>query len=315
MRGYLSRIAMQSGLRVSGRDKRLVHGTGEADGTRPGLHRKEVVMISPCVNTMSTGPGILKCALSPEQKATETAVTQQGQSKKGPAIIREIKAAPKVYANPTAYVPKASDPAGLQPAQQPTMNSLSYGKSFALNAVETEQTKVETTVYVKPLASPAQHEIHSLNAGDTPTSPKQSAKQEDKHYFSETTEIIAGRHAEPVEVQTILLRELQEWVAAGTMAKPSAGETDRSVESVATGTEQVEPGVIRIGERRHREYIPREALRIEEHSLNLSIGTISVVIENDERPTQSAPVPRVETGSICERQVTRRHSRLSRNYL
>jgi hypothetical protein len=190
-------------------------------------------------------------------------------------------------------------------------------------------TELVQSVLVEPSAKTEQHEKQSPDLSRTvSTEPEAPEKQPGKHYFTRTAEIIGGRVAKPVEVQTILLREIQEWAAAGTASEAAEGTAvDKSVESVAFSSEtfetkevvritEPEGGVVRIGEKRLPASVPQEASRIDEQSFDLSIGTISVVIEGDERaPQPTPPAPRTESGSSSGRQATRQFSRLSRNYL
>ena len=264
MKGYLSRISSQSGLRFSSKGAVSPRRASEPHAGSPPkpLDREETVLVTP-----EPGSSRKKLALSSDESLVSTA-------------------------------------SGSAPAE------------------------LVQSVLVEPSTIIEQHEKLSPDPSRAvSTEPEAPEKQPEKHYFTRTAEIIGGRVAEPVEVQTILLREVQEWAAAGTGSAAAEGTAvDKSVESVAFSSEtfetkevvriaEPEAGVVRIGEKRLPASVPQEALRIEEQRFDLSIGTISVVIEGDERAPQPTPAARTESGSRCERQATRQFSRLSRNYL
>jgi len=329
MKGYLSRIASQTGLRFSaqGAGPPRVAGETRAESPPAPLDREEIVMVPPSVETKSADAGALKRGSTPERLTAETAAPKPDQSKTRAGTVREKVAAGSVPETLAAPVLETTFPVEPGTAKPTKMEAFSSDGSLVSNAAETEPTEIVKTVYVKPPAITEQHEKHAQDPGkNAPTAPKEPEKRPEKHYFSKTAEIIGGRDAEPVEVQTILLREIQEWVAAGNTAEAEPrAEAGRSVESVALGAETLEtqelvsrtepePGIVRIGEKRHRESIPKEALRIKEQSFDLSIGTISVVIENDERPPQPAPAPRADNKPNGQDRG-RGRSRLGRNYL
>lgn len=143
------------------------------------------------------------------------------------------------------------------------------------------------------------------------------------HYFTRTAELLAAPVPDPVETQTMILREVREWIAdgpghAGAPIEPSA----LSVPAIVVAGDEtprpaLEPGVRRIGTSHHAdpavEPTPDHA-RIEEQRLELSIGTISVVIEGEERsrpPSQTPPNRPIERPSP----PPRRTPRLRRHYL
>lgn len=150
------------------------------------------------------------------------------------------------------------------------------------------------------------------------------SKLPEKHHFTRTAEIIGGRETEPADARTIVLKEVQEWIAAGpTEPEKSTHRMDETPASVPKMEKPVQrhdskPGVVRIGDSHRSESMHREPMNesssIREQVFDLSIGTINVVIEDDQRPLQPAPQPRRE--SRHERQETgRQPSRLSRSYI
>lgn len=329
MTGYLSRIARQIGLRFSAQGAvppRVVSKTPAKTPPIP-LDREETVMVRPSVETKSADAGALKRGSTPERPAAETVAPKPDQSKMRAGTVRGKIAAGSVPETLAAPVLETTVPVEPGPIKPRKMEALSSDEGLISYTAETEPTEIVKTVYAKPSAITEQHEKHTQNPGkNAPTAPKEPEKRPEKHYFSKTAEIIGGRDAEPLEVQTILLREMQEWVAAGNTAEVELrAEAGRSVESVAPSTEtheaqevvsmkESEPGIVRIGEKRHQESIPKEASRIEEQSFDLSIGTISVVIEGNERPPQPVPAPRTDSKPNWQDRG-RGRSRLARNYL
>jgi hypothetical protein len=143
------------------------------------------------------------------------------------------------------------------------------------------------------------------------------------NHFTRTAELLAAPALDPVETQTLILREVQEWIARGPRneAAPLELSAPPSPEIVVAGDDTpqstLEPGVRRI-RRSHRAapvVEPGEGeTRIEEQRLDLSIGTISVVIEGEDRsrPSSHAPPDRqIERPSP----PPRRTPRLGRHYL
>jgi hypothetical protein len=214
-----------------------------------------------------------------------------------------------------------------EPESSRKKQALSSNQSPVSTASGSSPAELVQSVMVEPSANTEQPEKQaSVSSRAVSTEPEAPEKQPEKHYFTRTAEIIGGRVDEPVEVQTILLREIQEWAAAGTASEAAEGTAaDKSVESVAFSSETIETkevvrktepeaGVVRIGGKRLPASVPQEVSRIDEQSFDLSIGTISVVIEGDERPPQPAPAPRADNRQQGH-DTGRRPSRLGRNYL
>lgn len=330
MKGYFSRIASQTGLRFSAQDAAPPSLAGKTPAEAPlaPLDREETVMVPPSVETKSADAGVLKRGLTSERASIETTAPKPDQLETRAGNVRETVAAGPVPATLAAPDLKTTVPDEPGPAKPIKMEASSSDESLISNASETEPAEIVKTVYVTPPVKTVQHEKNTQYQQDNNalTAAREPEKRPEKHYLSKTAEIIKGRDVEPDEVQTILLREIQEWVSAGNTAEaePQA-EADRSVESVALGAEKLEtqevvsmlktePGIVHIGEKRHRESIPKEASRIEEQSFDLSIGTISVVIEGDERPPKPAPAPRADNQPNGQDRG-RGCSRLARSYL
>jgi hypothetical protein len=122
-------------------------------------------------------------------------------------------------------------------------------------------------------------------------------KKDNKVFFEKTSEIIKGRQADPDEVRNIVLHEVQEWVAA------VPDETAAEPETMSSDDIRFLTGVS-----------PTSRDATGEEYFELSIGSISVIIEGDEKPKlQNDLQPRREQGRIdTERSAS---SLLDRRYL
>jgi hypothetical protein len=178
-------------------------------------------------------------------------------------------------------------------------------------------------------------------AQETPARPESGAKEiirgeagVEKRFFVKTADMIEQGNRNSAEAQNILLREVQEWAAAIPIEAESAeaaANEPAEVSGIAVkrniSQAEREPGVITIGAiggeragemKRENGMDSSENGRIEEQSFELSIGTINVVIEGEERPQAQLAQPAADTRS-GEKNVQQgaggRSSRLSRSYL
>lgn len=194
--------------------------------------------------------------------------------------------------------------------------------------IEPEATRESS--HVSPSPTPDEKKIETLkpieSAKKIPAPPRNAEtppeKSTEKKFFEKTVEIVEGQTAKPAEVHTILLREVQEWIAAGQTAPDEvmAGVTDFAAEPMPDTSLPVErePGVVRIVEGRRAKVVPElvqemSMTDLHEQNFELSIGSISVVVEGDERPPAPAPV-QVAAQPVA-RETPRTTSRLSRHYL
>jgi hypothetical protein len=324
MKGYLSRIATQSGLRFSSKGAVSPRRAREPHAGPPPepLDREETVIVPPPVESKSSEAGALKRGTTSERPAPENIALKPDRKKAMAKSDPEQVLAPS--APETTASPVGGETVLITPETEISRKkqALSSDESPVSTASESAPVELVQSVLVEPSSITEQQEKQSPDPSRAvSTEPEAPEKQPEKHYFTRTAEIIGERVAEPAEVQTILLREIQEWAVAGTASEAA----DKSVESVAFSSETIktkefvritepEAGVVRIGEKRLPASVPQEASRIDEQSFDLSIGTISVVIEGDERPPQPAPAPRADNRQNGH-DTGRRPSRLGRNYL
>jgi len=199
--------------------------------------------------------------------------------------------------------------------------------------IEPKATRGFSYVTVSPSPTPAERKTETLKPiaidesakkipADSGTAETPQEKSTEKKFFEKTVEIVEGQTARPAEVHTILLREVQEWIAAGQPApdEVSADVADSAAEPLTDSSlpSERQPGVVRIVEGRRAKAAPQLVQEVSttdfsEQNFELSIGSISVVVEGDERPP--ALTPAQVAAQPAARETPRRTSRLSRHYL
>ena len=274
MKGYLSRIASQSGLRFSSKGAvapRRARGPQAGPAPEP-LEREETVNVPPPAESNSSAAGALKCDTTSERHAPENIVLKpdrkKAMAKSDPEPVW-APAAPETTASPVGGETILVTP---EPESSPQKQVLSSNQSPASTAAGSAPAELVQSVMVAPAALTDQHQKQAPVPSRAVSSESQAPeKQPEKRYFTRTAEIIGGRVDEPVEVQTIVLREVQEWAAAGTASEAAEGAAaDKSVESVAISSQAIETkevvritepeaGVVRIGEKRLPASVPQEA--------------------------------------------------------
>lgn len=178
-----------------------------------------------------------------------------------------------------------------------------------------EEKKIET---LKPIAMDESTKKIPAVLGTAETAQE---KATEKKFFEKTVEIVDGQTAGPAEAHTILLREVKEWIAAGQNASEDvpADVADSAAEPLTdTMPSERQPGIVRIMEGRRSKAAPEvvqevSTATLSEQNLELSIGTISVIVEGEERQPQSPPAPTARQPGASE--TPRRTSSLSRHYL
>jgi hypothetical protein len=294
MSGYFSRIARQGGARIAG-----------AGGPRPGTAAKTESHLAPIDHeeTVMVPPRASSDAPAPGRPAVEDQTRPQKTAKQWITVI-----------DPATEIPKAKRPAPLEPIREEVKlfePATTQGSSHACPTPE--EKKIET---LKPTES-AQQIPSPPHTAETPPE-----KSTEKKFFEKTVEIVEGQTAEPAEVHTILLREVQEWIAAGETASHEvivdvADSTAEPIPDTSLPSERA-PGVVRIVESRRAKAAPElvqevSMTNLSEQNFELSIGSISVVVESDERPPAPAPVQ--VAAQPARHETPQRTSRLSRHYL
>ena len=300
MSGYFSRIARQGGARIGG-DVGPRPGTPAVNTQLAPIDHEETVMVPPRASSSVPASRLLKPNVD--------AVHDQTRAQKQPmsAIDPATEISPAEAKRPTPLEPVRAEVKLIEP-------EVTRDSSHVPPSPTREEKKIET---LKPIESakkiPAPPRI-----AETPPQ-----KSTEKKFFEKTVEIVEGQTAEPAEVHTILLREVQEWIAAGqtTPDEVTAGVTDFTAEPIPETSLPIErePGVVRIVEGRRSKAAAPELVQevsmtdLREQNFELSIGSISVVVEGDERPP--TPAPAQVAAQPAARETPRRTSRLSRHYL
>jgi hypothetical protein len=307
MSGYLSRIAKQSGIRFSNGGNSpgdLIKNPGEP--RLMPIDREETVMIAPQEPVMPDRPkatakvrdvGASGKLPRPQRSENEvpgpgsiTKPSHRGEGLPSEPVIEEVK----------LVAPESPD---SSPASK---------DSLALAEQEDEAIRREP-------GRGAQRPINiEKRQTDTATS-----EVPDKRFFEMTSSIIEGRDAEPSEVQTIVINEVQEWIAAGRIPTDDI-MPDLDVESSKPYTmppiAERKRGVIRIDDRvspevntDHEEERRSSPSEVHEQNFEISIGSISVVIDGEDSAPQ--PATAVAAPPSVSRATPPGRSRLSRNYL
>jgi hypothetical protein len=303
MRGYFSRIARQSGARVR---SDAVRADRVATDLSP-IDHEETVLVSPEQPVSASMPS--------DVDVSEPKVTTLSEKRSTPRSPSAEKAEALSTPEPKSRAKKpAENVRRIQAAPEKQFEE----PSERLPAENAEREKRDVRDVVE------QAVVEQIADADPPVTAAITIQPSEKRFFEKTTGLIEGRAAEPADVHTILLREVQEWIEAGHPAddEPLPEPTD-AVEIPSRAEELAEreqrPGVIRVMEARRREKVHEKLVEVStptsitEQSFELSIGSISVVIDGDDRPaetTQHVAAPRPSAP-----ETPRTVSRLSRHYL
>jgi hypothetical protein len=300
MSGYFSRIARQGGARIAGDGGPRPGTAAKTESHLAPIDHEETVMVPS--RTPSDVPASKRPAVDDRTRAQKTA-------KQSTTVID-----PATEISP----PQAKRPAPLEPIREAVKLIEPATTQDSSHVSPTpEEKKIET---LKPSESAKQIPSHPRTAEAPPE------KSTEKKFFEKTVEIVEGQTAEPAEVHTILLREVQEWIAAGQTATHEvigdvAELTAEPLPDTSLPSER-EPGVVRIMEDRRAKATPELASELvrevsttdfHEQNFELSIGSISVVVEGDER--SPAPAPVHVAAQPARHETPQRTSRLSRHYL
>ena len=321
MKGYFSRIAKQSGLRFSGQEGLRPFAASETSVGFSPIHREETVMIPPS-SPGERGRALpeTKRAANPEVPQRQASVANTGQKSK--QRVREempVRTVEKTEKEPVLKEQRMVSPPALA-AEYKTLEDKEYNTGEGKTPVgypvveqpvvaETERSG-ETAQATEPKEAKEPLELKNSEAAEA--SPP--VETEKKDYFSKTVEIIEKGEAGPADIQNILFQEVQEWVAGSpaTVEMTDPGPED-SIETIV-GADVLRPrppDLVTLRDVR-AENIERAELR--EQTFDLSIGTISVIIEESEKLRQPEP-PAQQNNKAAVREPEHRFSRLNRNYL
>jgi hypothetical protein len=330
MSGYFSRIARQGGARIArDRGQRTATPAAKRESNPAPLDLVETVMVPPRASSGVPAsrrqmPNV-DAAIQDQRrlpKMPEQATSAPASGSSGVPIDPATEISPAEAKRPQPLEPVVEEVKLFGPEATPDSSHVAISTSptpehVLLSSSSTPEERQSRSL--KPIVgeeSPQKIPAHSRTAE---TSPEESSE---KKFFEKTVEIVEGQTARPAEVHTILLREVQEWIAAGQTALEDV--TLDVADSVAGALPDIplpserEPGVVRIREGRRAKAAPEPVQEVSttdfsEQHFELSIGSISVVVEGDERTPATAP-PQV-AAQPAARETPRRTSRLSRHYL
>jgi hypothetical protein len=334
MKGYFSQIAKQSGLRLTGQQDlpRPISKSGAPSGLAP-LHFEETVMVPsplPGENAMPAAGTAPRDAAAVRKGPARERRTKKEQP--GTASMSDSANASRAAGETAGSPPPASMEKNPDTPRFPDNPHAAGDRSETGGPPMKDGNKpatplpgprvIEETVFVEAAGSGAAKERNSSTAPKWragPTKNPGGSEVEGKKYFSKTAEIIEKGDTEAAEAQKILFQEVQQWVAdspaAFDMAEKGTGET---VETILT-TEAARRGpreVNAVRESEQRENTERaERPQVAEQTFDLSIGTISVVIEEAEKSPRPEAAPPAAGSQHVTRETEREYSRLSRHYL
>ena len=301
MTGYFSKIVKQSGARLAGESRGPTKRIGQPPAPQP-IEREEIVMVP------STARSIPDRGADPA-KAREGA--HDGNPNPMAPVDREVPSALEATPNAESAAIEVR-PSGGEANVSPDREARAITRHQSPR-IELPDAKAENV---------------DREALETRELSQPSSEKEAKTHFVETAKIISGRDVPKEKASAILMHELHEWIAAGTEIETPNDVAPEFTSAVVDGKvesdDKPEPGVVRIlGEAVSKKAPDKQVARdtadrdnesIREETLDLSIGSINVVIEGDAAPPVIQPPP---TRSITstESSPVRPSSRLRRNYI
>lgn len=313
MSGYFSHMARQSGLRFA--EPRPSSAGTLIQGARPRSSKIAPVDVEEFVEVPSTPE--TNNPLSSKTDRAPKAISEIERM----AVRERAEGAPLLNRPQPMVVP--SEIHDRIREEVPIVRF--SGDMSSKGEIQTVDSEPSRPVEERATVGEHSERVHELRTNESVPAVSSEQQQENKH-FRKIAGIIDGSAMEHAEIQTVLLQEIQEWIAAGPVAPEKSGimkeghqgSSPRKQREVVQPSEP-EPSVVRIGStervelRTHDQ--PMKAIPdIQEQVLDLSIGTISVVIEDDKRPIQLAPARRSESGQ-GNRASRPSPSRLSRHYI
>lgn len=305
MSGYFFQIARQGGARIAGDGgPRARKSTVKRESQLAPIDHEETVMVPPRASSDVPAPKTVK---------PNTAAVVQDQTRGHRMTHRStsaIDAATEISPAKANHLTPPERVVEEVKLIEPDSSHVVVSPSPTL-----EQRKTQT---LKPIVIDESAKKTMAHPRTAETPPE---KTTEKKFFEKTVEMVEGQTARPAEAHTILLREVQEWIAA---AETGSAEVSAGVRDFAnplpddTRPSERRPGVVRIVEGR-RSKAASEVVQevstatLSEQNLELSIGTISVIVEGEERQPQSPPAPTARQLGASE--PPRRTASLSRHYL
>lgn len=323
MRGYFSKLAQQTGIRFSGKGQKLppagaVKKTAE---TFP-LHREETILVAPDFSKKELPPPPPKTFNSESSPKTaesnqlQTTVPENFVTEK-PQTSNETRIENPVSANfhevKTETVDFAAADFSKEKTAEPEQTFSSENQS--------EFPPIEETIFINQEkfastenAAPKDQETFETPQIRIPEKPLRTG------YFKQTAEFLEKGATDEIEIGQILLREVQQWTA-DSPALPEIDEI-RETPSRKIVQEAAKDAVTILPLERESVVIREQAAAknedaqiLQEQNFSLSIGTISIVLEDAEKPAPTADLKPKPKNQNTQQTNERRGSRLSRYYL
>ncbi|HEY0545853.1 MAG TPA: hypothetical protein VGC91_10790 [Pyrinomonadaceae bacterium] len=341
MKGYFFRLAQQTKLRLKpqansaqqqsgGRvEPRAASSTGPSHSQKP-LHQEETVYVSGPHTASSSDASrqsdYINAPLSLKKQAVETSSREHNFSTETAKNFSARDANRRGF----EFQESATDDAGRK-SQASFDASTADARLQAQDArvrIEQPATSQETFKHQEGAHTLQSSEADAQSAASSITSVSREAfgepaavearetliKTEPEH-FRETASLLESGVTDKELLQRVFFREIHEWIAAPveTVAETVSREPPPAREENMQRISLIEPDESAATQLFRAQ--ARERERLEQHDLSLSIGSISIVIEEPPQQAQPQPVqtqPRAETSSS---QSSREFSRLSRHYI
>lgn len=320
MKGYFSKIVKQSGIRFSpqGAGGRVAAADETVRSFLP-LDREETVMVSPL--TKGKTAEVVRPAELSEIRLDERQIQPPGQEMQAARRSRaaEIATEMDTERRPRPEKTTSSDTAETSLFAPPENHVIDDARpETSADFQPLEQIISKETALPYPGTEVGGEDQVPRSETVTVSGSKAAEQAKTKGPFAETAKAIDDGEASPREVHAKLFREVQQW-AADQPGSAGAASFETETEEPASPIPEMAP-VRRIGRSKQTEsfveknFAPNDHQPVPEQNFELSIGTISVVIEDDQRPERLESLPHRQDPQPTTAEPSR-FSRLRRSYI
>lgn len=305
MKGYFSQLARHTGLRFTN----AAHPTAPALGTQhpspSPLHVEEVTFVPPAATVSSVPTSTEPPSITPAPENATTSSTIEM-----PPATQTVQATQ----TQTGILTSSSEafPATVHASSLPTDTS----EERSGPPVDHQASPIEYE-NVRPLATEHQSPFPERNAERDPISAK-PAENEVQQTEASAQPINDLNLSDPVEREVFVrqyLREVRAWVAAPPTPIADVAEESLTQETQLTTVWQPESvATVTVDREAPTAKQPTQRGHIDVHETSLSIGSISVVIE-DPKPAATTIAPTSPAPSASRPQPQPEPTNLSRYYL
>ena len=217
------------------------------------------------------------------------------------------------------------DSASIESKQQATSRNvpgpveLSLAPHRESGQTENPRKQVELVAEVNSNREKVDSQLES-NQGSLQPFSSAVIKSKTTEYFSRTAAILEKGGVAKEDIESKVLQDVQEWIAAANPASETANEKPVSEEAVAVTQAGSAQTHAMVRARAETASDMAEVARPLEQSFSLSIGTISVILEtpqNSMAPAPSAPpaIPAQQGGNGLGQDPVSRYSRICRSFI